>query len=141
MERDDADAAVKKKASQEMNIERLEHVRDWLLAGAPERKFNMNIWLKSSPSQDNWCGTTCCIAGYCITQIAPNLADALRIGDYAAVAGEWLGLTQNVAMDLFLPIHTDGDPEDYQMITTEQAAQAVSNVIQHGKPMWGSILH
>lgn len=131
-----------------MNKERLEQVEQWLLAGAPERRFDMNTLVDVPEGQkENWCGTSCCIAGYVFSQeVAFNPSKHnQRFNGYeqvAPVAAEALGLSDKVSNRLFYIKSTNGMSYDgdWAEVTTEQAAQAVRNVIEHGEPMWENIL-
>ena len=131
-----------------MNKERLEQVEQWLLAGAPERRFDMGRVVDVPEGQkENWCGTSCCIAGYVFSQeVAFNPAkhDRHFVGykQVEPIASAALGLSFEVSNRLFYIQSTSGVfyDGDWGMITTEQAAQAVRNVIEHGEPMWENIL-
>jgi hypothetical protein len=130
-----------------MNIERLTETAEWLEAGAPERRFNMNRLFDAETADDpgnhNWCGTECCIAGYVVTRYAPTKVDRHNIEKQAR---ELLGLNYNLADALFYPrnIHTDqmiyGRENTWDAITPAQAAVAVRNVIKHNDPKWEEIL-
>jgi len=125
-----------------MNKERLEEVAQWLEAGAPERKFNMNRLLDApmSSAEKNWCGTECCIAGYVVTRYIPQSVNLDRI---EVNATELLGLKENVSNALFYPKvlgSEDGFDDCWDDITPIQAAQAVRNVMKHNNPLWEDIL-
>ncbi|NBW17379.1 MAG: hypothetical protein EBR82_56305 [Caulobacteraceae bacterium] len=134
-----------------MNIELLEKTAQWLEAGAPERNFNMNKLLDFdtiTPGSDNWCGTTCCIAGYVWQQVHPVTHWGTLIG------GQWgtkiesqaagaLRISRTTADRLFYPSRTsDGERYDgvWDEITPAQAARAVRNVMERGEPYWEEIL-
>jgi len=132
-----------------MNKERLEQVEQWLLAGAPERTFNMNRLVEVPEGErDNWCGTACCIAGYVFQQevaFDPQLHVGNHFGiwmDVEAVAGETLGLSPEVAAQLFFIENGKGRAYTgvWEDVTPQEAAQAVRNVIVHGEPRWEEIL-
>jgi len=124
-----------------MNKERLEEVAQWLEAGAPERKFNMNRLLDTSMSsaEKNWCGTECCIAGYVVTRYKP-------LGWYGDEvekdARDLLGLDYPLSDALFYPkvLGSIDSFDDWEDITPAQAAQAVRNVMEHNNPLWEEIL-
>lgn len=134
-----------------MNKERLEEVAQWLEAGAPERKFNMNRLLDTSMSsaEKNWCGTECCIAGYVVTRYKPFEFNIFRIEEDAT---EILGLEPEVSDALFYPKVLGSDEplgvfgvfgsktDGWENITPIQAAQAVRNVMKHNNPLWEEIL-
>lgn len=124
-----------------MNKERLEEVAQWLEAGAPERKFNMNRLLDTSMSSadKNWCGTECCIAGYVVTRYKPFKLNLFRIEEDAT---ELLGLEPEVSDALFYPkILGTGEQVGYlDDITPAEAAQAVRNVMEHNNPLWEEIV-
>lgn len=131
-----------------MNKERLEQVEQWLLAGAPERVFDMGR-LVDVPyeHENNWCGTSCCIAGYVFSQevaFDPEYHgyNFMGFGNVEPVAAKALGLDEEVAERLFYiqdrkGWQYDGDWGD---VTADHAAQAVRNVIVHGEPLWENIL-
>jgi hypothetical protein len=131
-----------------MNIERLEQVEQWLLAGAPERLFNMGT-LVDVPYEhkNNWCGTSCCIAGYVFSQEVPfdrntHNSGFNGFGDVEPVAAKALGLDEKVAERLFYIMNRGGFQYDgdWADVTADHAAQAVRNVIEHGEPLWENIL-
>lgn len=131
-----------------MNKERLEQVEQWLLAGAPERRFDMGRLVDVPEDQkENWCGTGCCIAGYVFSQeVAFNPSKHNSrfngYGEVETIAAAALGLSGKVSHRLFYIESTkDMDYEgDWAEVTPEQAAQAVRNVIEQGEPLWENIL-
>lgn len=131
-----------------MNKERLEQVEQWLLAGAPERRFDMGRLVEVLDDQkDNWCGTSCCIAGYVFSQevaFNPSKHNS-RFNGYEEVepiAAAALGLSNRVSHRLFYIESTNGRSYEgnWFEVTPEQAAQAVRNVIEQGEPLWENIL-
>jgi len=134
-----------------MNIKMLEQVEQWLLAGAPERKFDMNVLVDDVKGKENWCGTSCCIAGYVFQQTKTYDA-VIKSGetfyqwqhDIEGIAADALGMDKSEAYKLFFVRESGNDYSDYQgdweAITPQQAAKAVRNVIDHGTPMWETIL-
>jgi hypothetical protein len=135
-----------------MNIKMLEQVEQWLLAGAPERKFDMNVLVDDVQGKENWCGTSCCIAGYVFQQTKAYDAVIKKDEpffqwnhDIEQIAADALGMDKSEAYKLFFVRETGNDYGDYQgdweKITPAQAAQAVRNVIDHGTPMWETILN
>lgn len=131
-----------------MNKERLEQVEQWLLAGAPERRFDMGRLVDVPEGQkDNWCGTSCCIAGYVFSQEVafnpskhnPRFNGYEKVEPIAAAA---LGLSDRVSHRLFYIQSINGMnyEGDWAEVTPEQAAQAVRNVINYGEPLWETIL-
>jgi len=130
-----------------MNIEKLEQVEQWLLAGAPERKFNMNKLVEVPDGQrENWCGTTCCIAGYVYQQEVPfnqnqHNKDFTGWDVVENTAAEALGLDWGVANRLFYPSNSGFSyAGSWGEIKPQEAAQAVRNVIEQGEPLWETIL-
>lgn len=133
-----------------MNIKMLERVEQWLLAGAPERTFNMNVLVEDVEGKKNWCGTSCCIAGYVFQQTKAYDA-VIKKGenffqwqhDIEQIATDALGITRSEANKLFFINNSEGyDYQgDWEAVTPQQAAQAVRNVIDHGTPMWETILN
>lgn len=126
-----------------MNKERLEIVAQWLEAGAPERNFNMMMAIEADENADNWCGSTCCIAGYVATHFNPDF-DVMD--DVFKEAQNFLGLETPVSDALFFP-NTLGAAEsgDYlgvywMEITPFFAAQAVRNVMEHNDPKWEVVM-
>lgn len=135
-----------------MNIKMLEQVEQWLLAGAPERKFDMNVLVDDVQGKENWCGTSCCIAGYVFQQTKAYDAVIKKDEpffqwnhDIEQIAADTLGVDKSEAYKLFYVRKSGTDSNDYQgdweKITPAQAAQAVRNVIDHGTPMWETILN
>ncbi len=129
-----------------MNIQRLTALAEWLEAGAPERRFNMNKLLDTdtAPDPSNWCGTTCCIAGYVYTKwVEPIPGDQESLGHTILedAAAEALGLQYLVAEELFyFTTNATGPKFPWEDVTPQQAAQAVRNVIAYGEPRWKDIL-
>lgn len=131
-----------------MNVEKLEQVEQWLLAGAPERKFNMGLLLEIPEGQkENWCGTACCIAGYVYQQEIPfnqnqHNKDFTGYNAVERTATEALGLEGWVADLLFYPSDSKGFRYNgpWFKIKPQEAAQAVRNVIEQGEPLWETIL-
>lgn len=131
-----------------MNVEKMEQVEQWLLAGAPERRFDMSTLVDIPADQkENWCGTSCCIAGYVYQQNVKF--DAATHGRYPFIYGkveevavEALGISKEVGNRLFYIKSISGMnyAGDWDKVTTADAAQAVRNVIDHGEPMWEIIL-
>jgi hypothetical protein len=132
-----------------MNIKMLEQVEQWLLAGAPERKFDMNVLVDDVKDKENWCGTSCCIAGYVFQQTKAYDA-VIKKGerfwqwdhDIEEVAATALEMDREQAHKLFYIQDSEGMNYngDWDAVTPQQAAQAVRNVIDHGTPMWETIL-
>lgn len=132
-----------------MNIEKLEQLKSWLLAGAPERKFDMNTLLDDEQlrlplSRRNWCGTNCCMAGYVATEMSDEPIS--RLDEVEAIAAEALGLPPRLANALFYPKTYPAEYCDltvtwpqWEKITPTQAAQAVQNVIDWKNPHWEEI--
>lgn len=131
-----------------MNKERLEQVEQWLLAGAPERRFDMGRLVEVPAGQkDNWCGTACCIAGYVYQQnvkFDPTKHDRHFYGFWEVddLATKALGLSEGVAKKLFYMEDSQGYQYDgdWDQVTAADAAKAVRNVIDHGEPLWETIL-
>lgn len=131
-----------------MNVEKLKQVEQWLLAGAPERTFNMNKLVEVPEGQkENWCGTACCIAGYVYQQEVPfnqnqHNKDFTGWDVVENTAAEALGLDGMVANRLFYPSNSEGFSYtgSWDKIKPQEAAQAVRNVIEQGEPLWETIL-
>lgn len=129
-----------------MNKELLQQTINWLEAGAPERRFDMGKMIDYDDKPNNWCGTTCCIAGY-VWQTAHTPDDIPNPGLYVfwdtieAQAATLLGLDYKTAHQLFYPSNDSRSyPGDWDGITTAQAAQAVRNVMARGNAHWEEIL-
>jgi hypothetical protein len=133
-----------------MSIKMLEQVEQWLLSGAPERIFDMNVLIEDVEDKENWCGTSCCIAGY-VFQQTKEFSDVVKKGEelyqwsykIEQVATDTLGLHSYEAKLLFFIRDSKGCEYsgDWEAITPAQAAKAVRNVIDHGTPMWETILN
>lgn len=131
-----------------MNVEKLKQVEQWLLAGASERTFNMNRLVEVPEGhKENWCGTTCCIAGYVYQQEVPfnqnqHNKNFTGWGVVENTAAEALGLDGRIANLLFYPSNSKGYfyTGKWEDVTPQQAAQAVRNVIEQGEPLWETIL-
>lgn len=131
-----------------MNIERLNQVIDWLEAGAPERIFDMrcftNVGLMGEPPE-NWCGTSCCIGGYAVTAFVHKTPQDYfeKTLDIAEEAQKALGLSRDTANALFYVLDKGGErgfQSSWDVITADQAAKAVRNVIEFDDPKWTEIL-
>lgn len=134
-----------------MNKELLIQTINWLEAGAPERRFDMGKMVEYDDHEnipDNWCGTTCCIAGYVWQQQKTPLDIVGNFYSFwdeiEAQAAEMLGLDYGTAHKLFYPATTGGPyqnfPGSWDSITPKQAAQAVRNVMTRGASYWEEIL-
>lgn len=134
-----------------MNTELMNLTIAWLEAGAPERKFNMSKMVELENQYiipNNWCGTTCCIAGY-VWQLSTNPDDLLTPSIYSIwddienKAAKALELDYSVAHRLFYPsssVDRFSYPGIWDKITAAEAAQAVRNVRDRGEPHWEEIL-
>lgn len=139
---------LRSKGENQMNVEKLQQVERWLLAGAPERAFNMNRLVEIPADQkENWCGTACCIAGYVYQQNVKF--DATRhnhrffgYGEVEDIAAKALGISESVGEKLFYIQDSKGWQYEgnWDEVTAAHAAQAVRNVIDHGEPLWETIL-
>lgn len=119
-----------------MNRGNVQKLLDWLEAGAPERTFNMDVWIDDLGDKPNWCGTTCCMAGWCSQQvqtIEEYWSDLYRSA--SDVATEWLGLTDADAYRLFRAISSNGQLP-LRNITAAQAAIVVRNLLETGEVNW-----
>lgn len=134
-----------------MNKDLLELTAAWLEAGAPERRFDMSKMVEydGDTAPNNWCGTTCCIAGYVwqMNKTAESVANTPSIyGIWDRIereAAKALGLDFKTAHRLFYPTSTESGenyPGYWHDITADQAAQAVRNVINRGASYWEDIL-
>ena len=131
-----------------MNVEKLQQVEQWLLAGAPERAFNMNKLVDIPAGQkDNWCGTACCIAGYVYQQnvkfdATKHNQNFFGYGEVEDIAAKALGISSAVGEKLFYIQDREGFQYagDWDGVTAADAAKAVRNVIDHGEPLWENIL-
>lgn len=145
-----------------MKVEILREVQEWLRTGIDakyNRKFNMNNWFDTATvaKERNWCGTTCCIAGFIMSNHVPVesvLKSVLKSGSsYAFVDGEYrfpddfafeilgadLDTSEYYALqELFIP-PVSSDYIKWSEITPEMAIQAIDNLIEHGEPKWTEI--
>jgi len=131
-----------------MNLENMTKLRDWLAAGAPHVRFDMDIGvIIEEPKGLGDCGTVCCIAGAAalmsvnggvIVKDYDDVADELHVEGGEAewvkvehVARHWLQLLENnwaFGHDLFDPQLA---PDD---CTPAQAADAVTRVMNGEEP-------
>lgn len=140
-----------------MNTELLTRIKTWLEAGAPHREapdgfsFNMARWLNIEGTPDNWCGTSCCIAGAAVafhgfklplweqnylrdvgrnsvSDVVDDDGNEILIRDQAQAL---LGLTYEQAESLFVPRH-----KPLEAITPAEAAQAITHLIETGEVQW-----
>jgi len=134
-----------------MNKDLLELTALWLEAGAPERRFNMSKMVEydGDTAPQNWCGTTCCIAGYVwqLEKSTKDIPDDRSIyamwDDIEKQAADILNLDFKTAHSLFYPRSTttgEGYPGWWEGITAAQAARAVRNVMNRGASYWEDIL-
>lgn len=126
-----------------MNKKRLLHLAN-LIEAAPHdlardvdgNGFDMSVW-----NMDHNCGTTACIAGWAVLTFGAELSSAQSTAEYARAL---LGLSRDVAAELFMPVHPDNDdredhddPEfvqlDYDTITPSMAAAQLRNVAETGQ--------
>lgn len=143
-----------------MNIEILREVQDWLRTGVDEkfnRKFNMKDWFDGGhvKTHKNWCGTTCCIAGFIVSNNyeADPFAKSYKIYANPAVNldGEFM-----YPDDISIKILEANDHEaeglsnlfcppcgpnniNWEEITPDMAIQAIENLINDGDPKWTEI--
>ena len=149
-----------------LNIPALERVAAWLEAGAPESanhglKFDMGdtlcVTLSKDATADNWCGTTCCIAGAAIAFERPDYV-AMNIRSSAALWGDdeegdevdvldpardLLGLTEDQADTLFIPWNCDRSDQQEAVpapwessISPAWAARTIRHLIATGEVDW-----
>ena len=130
-----------------MNKELLQQTINWLEAGAPERRFDMGKMIDYDDKPNNWCGTTCCIAGYVWQQQnSPSDVPTHNIYEFwnqiEVQAAAMLGLKPAIAHRLFYPSSSDNRsyPGEWEEITPAEAAQAIRNVMAYGEPRWEEIL-
>lgn len=129
----------------DLNIPNLLRLRDWLMAGAPHARFDMDTGLATEADCDdgysdyelmpNACGTVCCIAGAAY-MMAKGLMDKqveeMNFHDEVKkTALEWLGLPNISYMGH--PLFNNGEAP--KNCTPIQAAEAVQRVID-GKEPW-----
>jgi len=124
------------------NIERLNGILDWLESDVG-LLFNMGSFVSAphgASKENNWCGTSCCIAGY----TAMNYGSFIPDDGIALVfdeAMDLLELTYDEARALFYCKSINGTNLWIELneVTRPQAAQAVRNLIDCGDPKWGVI--
>jgi len=128
-----------------VNIERLNEILDWLESDKEKLRFNMGSFVLTSDTakaENNWCGTSCCLAGY--TAIAyGGFTPGNTVIHVFEEAWELLELTYEQARALFYCNTIEGKNLwlDLNGITRPQAAQAVRNLIESGDPKWGAVLY
>jgi hypothetical protein len=87
------------------------------------------------------CGTVACIAGHAAIMAHPeaptNAFDMESYGgeDLHTIATTYLGLTELQASELFTPRY-NGTRVDYAIVTAEQAAAVLENLIETGEVTW-----
>ncbi len=149
-----------------MNVELLTKIAEWLEAGAPHEqnrgmRFDMEhiIMLPSEneAQKENWCGTSCCIAGAAIAFSAPQILKELHLHqrfDGEATTDGWddgvdlLDLDEGVAQYLFAPWDYEY-PEEVddrqamgrwankpEKITPAWAGRTIRHLIATGKVRW-----
>ncbi len=144
----------------------LDRIATWLEAGAPHEQhhgmtFDMEKVISvdfdaADPTPQNWCGTTCCIAGAAVAFEFPDLiygkihiAHEAR-SDYPlsfwSDAKHLLGLSEREADALFVPwaFYEEHDEEELSMfffadaITPEIAARTIRHMIATGEIDWAA---
>lgn len=144
----------------ELNTDRLEQLADHLEA-VGDQHFYMGVWADGDPRmyQDvmpmtgdlvkdiHQCGTRACVAGHAVLRFRPedsgNVPDVIDENDYDAIANEaahYLGLTQQQADELFIPI-TGNDLRDavhgrLADLTVEDAAWTLRHLADTGNVVW-----
>lgn len=133
----------------EVQINRLQRVINWLMAGAPHTPltptvtltgFHYGTWfLPETDENTGHCGTTGCIAGAAILFHDPH--DPSMEGFPRVKARNLLGLTDYEAQMLFYPFDLENDdvPEDVQNWDVEEpldwtkhlAPEKIAVVLQH----------
>jgi hypothetical protein len=128
-----------------MNIEKLTTVYNWLAAGAPEAeadglRFNMRQFIDGDIASqmkdpENWCGTSCCIAGFVAVKELPGQSHSEIMIRAETVAEKALGLNPDQAHDLFYAWPRP-DWLAFEDITPSQAAGVVKTLIETGRVRW-----
>lgn len=108
-----------KKIAEDLRSGKIKHVQSPATEFETEipRFFNMNYWHKQFT-----CGTAMCIGGWLEQRTGEGINDFIPSG----------------LNELFYPNGEIAD--DYCLITPEQAADAIDNYLEYGKPYWGVVL-
>ena len=123
-----------------MNIERLNEILDWLKSDEEKLRFNMSGFVLTpynANKENNWCGTSCCIAGYTVVNYG-GFTLGNKVIHVFEDAMNLLELNYAESLALFYCKTIDGRNLwlDLYGITRSQAAQAVRNLIDCGDPKW-----
>jgi len=123
-----------------VNTERLNGILNWLESAEEALLFNMGTFTfvpNTAKAENNWCGTSCCLAGYTVitygdfvpgNTVIHVFEDAWKLLELTYAEARALFYCKSLAgRDLWLTF--DG-------ITRSQAAQAVRNLIDCGDPKW-----
>ena len=109
-----------------LNVERIREVANTIEANSD--KFNMETYFSD-------CGTPSCIAGWVVKKTPHPLED-----DILAEAQEALGLTDDQAVDLFMPTFPSANYEAKRgtpgHITSEHAVDVLFELADSGKVDW-----
>lgn len=114
-----------------MNIEAIDATIDAL-----RRQHEFNVKFDMHNFYDDYCGTSCCLAGFAFiakTQEAPDWNDEVNI---PSVAREFLGLTEEQSHDLFYP-SKHGAKLYYA--GPQDGIAVLENMKVTGKPDWSII--
>lgn len=143
-----------------MNVERLLYLADWLAAGAPHKGkvkgFDISVGVQVTGGEGPSCGTVCCIAG-AATQffndedgfLVKKAFEDIGYGETGEApwdevfeeAQELLGLTQEQAVALFVPVGSHDGIHGYGDNWNEfndpfLAAKVVRNLAMTGEVNW-----
>lgn len=116
-----------------MNIERLKILADVVEGGLPEITFNMQEWLS-----EGGCGTVACIAGFAWMVMPQAEMEAIDAEGVSDIAAAWLGLDEETANALFVPI-SEKDVfswMSYAQISRGMAARSIRILVETGKVDW-----
>lgn len=103
--------------------------------------FDMEVYIDTNPKH-RACGTVGCIAGWAYVvghnfKIERNVSQG-NVMDWAA---NHMFVDPNESWELFTPF-ADGTPHniEYDEISMDDAIRALENLIEHGDPLWRTVL-
>ena len=112
-----------------------------LLESLPESRFDFAVWIgrRGSEYPDpnlttddlHSCGTVACMAGWAATLAAQDLdRPPINAREVASVAGDFLGLSNREALDLFLGNWREKDAGGLDSVTLSEAIVHLRSLIE-----------
>lgn len=135
-----------------MNTTLLQEIKAWLEEGAPgDWDFDMQVYFEAERTEEDWCGTACCIAGAallfgdreCVEITLDNMCSGYDAGQHFwwmdnvdDLAAELLGLDADTASQLFNPWSHNLDNPLPDHLPPSHAARVIDHLLKTGSVDW-----